>query len=113
MPALPTSTSTKPITAHIACPESDGHRFLVPDESKSFLISCGVDYTKDTEEIGHGPAIDVEQCVEKCAKNDRCTACGWGYIEGDKDDEYRCWMKGRLGGDHVARANWTFAVLEG
>lgn len=54
----------------------------------------------------------MEECVAQCAREDGCTACGWGSVQGDKGDEHQCWLKGKLGGDHEARENWTFAILQ-
>lgn len=107
--ASPTPTpDTQSITADISCPDTDDSLYVVASQAKSFLIQCGIDYTEGTEELGDEPARDMEECVEKCAKEERCTACGWGY----KGKEERCWLKGQLGGDHEARSNWTFAILQ-
>lgn len=48
-----------------------------------------------------------------CASSDLCTGCGWGFIDGDKKGNYRCWMKNNLQTAHKAREDYCFAVLQG
>lgn len=57
-------------------------------------------------------ASDMEECIDSCAERENCRGCGWGFIVGDVDERYRCWLKGEIGLNHVARQNWTFALLQ-
>ncbi|CAI4214502.1 unnamed protein product [Parascedosporium putredinis] len=114
----PTSTttgflvSTQPASEPLSCPKSDRRAYPVPDTDKSFLVFCAIDYTEGTQELGEVRAASMEECVGSCAELAACQGCGWGFIEGDKDEKFRCWLKGTIGLKHVARANWTFALLQ-
>ncbi|PKS08700.1 hypothetical protein jhhlp_004753 [Lomentospora prolificans] len=104
--------STQPTSEAISCPKSDRSAYNVPGSDKSFLVFCAIDYTEGTQELGEVRASSMEECIGSCADVAACQGCGWGFIEGDKDEKFRCWLKGTIGLKHVARQNWTFALLQ-
>jgi hypothetical protein len=54
----------------------------------------------------------MADCMNSCASFDQCTACSWGYIEGDEGSKHRCYMKKGLRESHVAAKDWCFAILQ-
>ena len=118
-PGTPTSTGAgalpTPTGMHGSdCPQSNGTVFTVPGSTKSFLRLCGVDYGGQGEatDLAETMAGSMDACMADCAGFPGCTACGWGYIDGDAGSAYRCWLKTNLVKSHRARYDWCFAVLQ-
>jgi hypothetical protein len=96
------------------CPEANGTTHAIPGTTKSALVLCGIDYSSsrgEAVELGQVLTESMAECIQSCVNFSGCTACGWGFIPGDKGDSWRCWLKGNLAQYHTARANWSFAIL--
>ncbi|KAK4096368.1 hypothetical protein N658DRAFT_436256 [Parathielavia hyrcaniae] len=94
------------------CPALNNTIYHVPGSTRSFLRLCGIDYTgSGATDITHAYTESMADCMHSCASLDQCTACSWGYIEGDKGSMHRCYMKKDLKQSHAAAADWCFAIL--
>jgi len=99
----------------VTCPnDANNTLYVVPGSTKTFVRYCGIDFngTDGAYDLSHIYTISMEQCMNVCASSDLCTGCGWGYIDGDKKGNYRCWMKNNLQTPHKARDDYCFAVLQ-
>lgn len=79
-----------------------------------FLRLCDVDYAGTAaEDIRNVPTESMAECMRNCAGTWGCTGCGWGPMHvGEGPPDFRCWMKGDLGGTPVSREGWEFAVMQ-
>jgi len=106
------STGIRP-TGYSDCPGVDNTVYSVPGSSKKFLRLCGQDYGETgSKDLTHFFVKTFEECMDKCAVTNKCTGCGWGYIDGDVGDKYRCWLKTDLKKSHQAASDWNFAILQ-
>ncbi|KAK3311048.1 uncharacterized protein B0T15DRAFT_60001 [Chaetomium strumarium] len=114
--ALQTTTSSaagaRP-TYNSDCPSLNDTIYHVPGSTKRFLRLCGIDFSgsgaTDLAQIWTGSMAD---CMNSCASFDQCTACAWGYMEGDDGDKHRCYMKKNLKTGHDAAKDWCLAILQ-
>ncbi|KAK3955721.1 hypothetical protein QBC32DRAFT_22850 [Pseudoneurospora amorphoporcata] len=104
------SSNSKPRpTAYSDCPAANNTMHRIPGLAKSFLRLCGVDYTAD--DLGNFLAGNMAECIDACAAMERCTGCSWGYLDGDKGNKHRCWLKGNLGTAREQPGDWCFAMI--
>jgi len=94
------------------CPATNNTYYTATDSDKRFLRLCGVDYsgTSGAVDITNLLTSNMTECMDACGNATDCTACGWGYIDGDLGDKHRCWLKKDLGKSHDA-TGWCFAIL--
>lgn len=81
----------------------------IPGLAKDFLRLCGVDYTAN--DLGNFLAGNMAECIDACAAMERCTGCSWGYLDGDKGNKHRCWLKGSLQTAREQPSDWCFAMI--
>ncbi|KAI0397025.1 hypothetical protein F5Y17DRAFT_28839 [Xylariaceae sp. FL0594] len=95
------------------CPGANGTTYQVPGTTKSFSRLCGVDYGKEdgAVDMENIPTLSVTECINSCAGTEGCTGCGWGFIQGDRGPQHRCWLKSDLTKSHAADESWAFALL--
>ncbi|KAK4185737.1 hypothetical protein QBC35DRAFT_476078 [Podospora australis] len=105
---------TLPVITNSDCPASNNTIYGIPSSTKSFLRLCGIDYSGNgAKDLAHVYTESMAECMHACASFDQCTACGWGYQEGDAPGkDYRCYMKTNLKASHQARKDWCFAILQ-
>ncbi|KAH7634682.1 hypothetical protein B0T09DRAFT_10021 [Sordaria sp. MPI-SDFR-AT-0083] len=104
------SSNSKPRpTAYSDCPAANNTMHRIPGLAKSFLRLCGVDYTAD--DLGNFLSGNMAECIDACAAMERCTGCSWGYLDGDKGNKHRCWLKGNLGTAREEPDDWCFAMI--
>ncbi|KAK4247715.1 hypothetical protein C7999DRAFT_14303 [Corynascus novoguineensis] len=95
------------------CPALNNTIYNVPGSTKSFRRICGVDYSgRGATDLVHTWTDSLATCMDSCASLDQCTGCAWGYLEGDKGEKHRCYMKKDLKRAHQAARDWCFAILE-
>ncbi|KAK3388109.1 hypothetical protein B0T20DRAFT_365746 [Sordaria brevicollis] len=95
--------------AYSDCPAANNTMHRIPGLAKSFLRLCGVDYSAD--DLGNFLAGSMAECIDACAAMERCTGCSWGYLDGDKGNKHRCWLKGNLGTPREEPSDWCFAMI--
>ena len=74
-----------------------------------------VDYSGDdggATDLAHAWTESMADCMNACASLDQCTACAWGYLEGDRGAKHRCYMKTDLEKSHKAASDWCFAIVQ-
>ncbi|KAK3497318.1 uncharacterized protein B0T23DRAFT_402466 [Neurospora hispaniola] len=111
---IPSSTTSSSInkprpTAYSDCPAANNTMHRIPGLAKSFLRLCGVDYTAD--DLGNFLAGDMAECIDACAAMERCSGCSWGYLDGDKGNKHRCWLKSNLQTAKEQPSDWCFAMI--
>lgn len=108
IPAWVATATTGP-SQSISCPGNNLTMYTVDkaQAKKRFILLCGRDYNSQDGSVelnqGGTPAKTMTECVELCAANVGCTACGWGYDT--------CYMKSSIGRPNNT-PGWHFAVLE-
>ncbi|EGZ76922.1 hypothetical protein NEUTE2DRAFT_123542 [Neurospora tetrasperma FGSC 2509] len=95
--------------AYSDCPAANNTMHRIPGLAKSFLRLCGVDYTAD--DLGNFLAGDMAECIDACAAMERCSGCSWGYLDGDKGNKHRCWLKSNLQTAREQPSDWCFAMI--
>ncbi|KAK5656427.1 hypothetical protein OQA88_4808 [Cercophora sp. LCS_1] len=123
-PAKGTPTATKQATPTTTpqvvegtlpdCPSGNNTLYTVSGSTKTFLRVCGIDYSgaNGATDLAHIYTNSMVECMNVCASYDRCTGCGWGWVEGDTGVSHRCWMKSDLRVSHRARDDYGFGVLQ-
>ncbi|KAL2136459.1 hypothetical protein VTI74DRAFT_3478 [Chaetomium olivicolor] len=95
------------------CPALNNTIYHVPGSTRSFKRFCGVDYGGDgATDLTQAWTESMADCMNTCASFNECTACAWGYLEGDKGSKHRCYMKKDLKKAHTAASDWCFAILQ-
>ena len=95
------------------CPALNNTIYHVPGSTKSFLRQCGIDYSgTGATDLVEAYTESMADCMNSCASFDQCTACSWGYLQGDQGDKHRCYMKKALKQKHSATSDWCFAILQ-
>ncbi|SPQ19187.1 d01851cc-64ce-4463-ba05-69fda98c4928 [Thermothielavioides terrestris] len=109
-----TESATRPRpTYNSDCPSLNNTVYHVPGSTKTFLRICGVDYSGDeATDLAQVYTGSMADCMNSCASFNQCTACSWGYIQGDEGGEHRCFMKNNLKTGHTAASDWCFAILQ-
>ena len=96
------------------CPGANNTLYTVPGSTKTFLHTCGIDYSGAGEatDLSHVYTNSMAECMNVCASFDKCTGCGWGFVTGDTGEAHRCWMKNDLRAAHRARDDYCFGILQ-
>ncbi|KAK4039733.1 hypothetical protein C8A01DRAFT_36268 [Parachaetomium inaequale] len=95
------------------CPALNNTIYHVPGSTRSFKRLCGVDYSgSGATDLAHAYTESMADCMNSCALFDQCTACSWGYLQGDEGEKHRCYMKKDLKQAHTAASDWCFAILQ-
>ncbi|EAQ89483.1 hypothetical protein CHGG_06102 [Chaetomium globosum CBS 148.51] len=95
------------------CPALNNTVYNVPGSTISFRRVCGIDYSGDgATDLAHAWTDSMADCMNSCASFNQCTACAWGYLEGDRGGKHRCYMKTDLKKSHKAASDWCFAILQ-
>ncbi|KAH6854762.1 hypothetical protein B0I37DRAFT_39150 [Chaetomium sp. MPI-CAGE-AT-0009] len=95
------------------CPALNNTVYNVPGSTRSFRRFCGIDYSgDDATDLTHAYTESMADCMNSCASFDQCTACAWGYLQGDRGGKHRCYMKTDLKQPHAAASDWCFAILQ-
>lgn len=113
-----TATATTGPSQSVSCPGNNLTLYTVVGSGttsaqirKRFLLTCGRDYSSDYGAVELKPEGQqlgsMAECVEACAANVGCTACGWGPTDGVNT----CWLKSSIG-TPTETPGWHFAVLE-
>ncbi len=107
------SAATPRPTYNTDCPALNNTIYHVPGSTKSFLRQCGIDYSgTGATDLVEAYTESMADCMNSCASFDQCTACSWGYLEGDQGNKHRCYMKKGLKQKHSATSDWCFAILQ-
>ena len=110
-----TGAAASPVpTYNSDCPALNSTVYHVPGSTKSFLRLCGVDYSGSTggaTDLANAFTGSMAECMNSCASFNECTACSWGYLQGDQGGQHRCFMKKDLRKGHSARSDWCFALM--
>jgi hypothetical protein len=109
-----TSSAASPRpTYNSDCPSLNDTIYHVPGSTKRFLRLCGIDFSgSGATDLAQVWTVSMADCMNSCASFDQCTACAWGYMEGDEGDKHRCYMKKNLKMGHDAAKDWCLAILQ-
>jgi hypothetical protein len=95
------------------CPALNNTIYHVPGSTKGYLRLCGIDYSgSGATDLGYAYTKSMADCIHVCASFDQCTACSWGYIDGDQGSQHRCYMKKDLKQAQGMASDWCLAILQ-